>query len=137
MGNTISKSIFEEIVGRAVCDNPVIHYDTSDERVVGHIFWRVRDAFEFMYNTLEILGRETFHCKYHYLDGSGNEQINKMEIRFDFIEIGGSKGCACLVDGVEISSYVFKGRDEFADEFVYRVFAAMAKEIHSKKEEMK
>lgn len=129
MGKTISKGIFDEIVDRATCHRPAVVYDTRDGEPSSRVFPKARDAFEFVYNTLEILKRATFYCAYSYLDGSGNRRTKETAIRFDFAETGG----AFLVDGKALSSYVMKDKDEFADELVYMVFIAMAKEIHSGK----
>lgn len=137
MGKTISKGIFDEIVDRAICHRPAVVYDIRDGEPSSRIFQNARGAFEFVYNTLEIVKHATLYCVYSYLDGSGNQRTEETVIRFDFVEFRRPKRYTFLVDGVEISSYALKGRDEFADELVYRVFVAIAKEIHSKKEETK
>lgn len=130
MGKAISKGIFDEIVGRAICHRPAVAYDIRDGEPSSRIFRNAREAFEFVYNTLEIVKHATFYCLYSYLDGSGNERTEETVIKFDYVEIAGLKACAYSIDGKAPSSCAFKGRDAFADELVYGVFAAMAKEIH-------
>lgn len=126
MRKAISKEVFDEIVGRAACTRPVVAYRAGGKPSV-RVFGSAREAFEFVYNTLGIMGHATFSCAWRYLDGSGKECTKEAEIRFDSVE----GICAYSVDGKAPSSCEFKGRDEFADEFVYRLSMAIAAEIHS------
>ena len=131
MGKAISKGIFDEIVDRAACHRSAVVYRAGGGELSSRAFRSAREAFEFVYNTLEIAGHETFSCEWRYLDNSGKERREEIEIEFDSIEIGGEEGCAFLIDGKRLSSCAFKGKDAFADELVYRLFIALAREIHS------
>ena len=123
MGKAISKGIFDETLDRAA-RRPAVIYHTGRGEPSSRFFRSAREAFEFVYNTLEIAGHETFSCEFRYMDGSGKERAKKMEIGFDFAEAGGSWGCAYSIDGEAPSSCAFKGRDDFADGFVYGAFLA-------------
>lgn len=127
MGKAISKGIFDEIVGRAACHRPAVVYEFREGEPSSRVFRNAREAFEFVYNTLELVGHATFSCAFRYADGSGEERTKETEIRFDFVEAG---ACAYSVDGAAPSGRAFKGRDDFADELVYAAFVALAKEMH-------
>lgn len=113
MRKAISKEIFDEIVGRAACGRPAVAYRAGG-KASSREFPSAREAFAFVHNTLEIAGHAAFRCEYRHLDNAGAERRKEIEIEFDRAE-----GCCA------------HSADGFADELVYRLFLALAGEIHA------